>query len=258
MYLEQAHPDLKVSIWWCPGHSEVRGKEIVDKLAQKTAKKDLQDTNCRPPGIAALQGAIKEWVRKSQKELNTDQLDRLGHNHQGTKHLRSLKKLKKPSVAAMTQLRSGHAPLNHHLFKYQQHHDPACECDTGVETVDHFLFICPRYTTQRSELIKKLKKLKINISTTCLANTRAFKAIAEYCNITWRLRYRWEWETISEEPAPTDLHQPAEWRAKPHRHTQTTFFKNSYISFNKHVSYNGELHPFPAIARGFYRISQRL
>lgn len=144
MYLERAYPNLQVVIRWCPGHTGIRGNEIVDKLAQKTAKASLQETSRRPPGIAAFQAAIKEWVRKTQTDLTTDQIDGLGHTHQGAKHLSSLRKLTKPSIAAITQLRSGHAALNHHLFKFQQRHTPACECETGVETVDHFLFICPR------------------------------------------------------------------------------------------------------------------
>lgn len=210
MYLERAYPGLKVIIRWCPGHSGVRGNEIVDKLAQKTAKESLQDTSRRPPGIAAFQGAIKEWVRLEKRKLTDDQRSRLGHDHQGAKHLSSLRKLTKPSIAAITQLRSGHAALNHHLFKYQQRHDPACECESGVETVDHFLFICPRYEAQRGDLINKLKKMKIRISKACLAVPSAFETIAEYCNTTWRLKDRWEWAKISEEPTPSTLHPPKE------------------------------------------------
>lgn len=208
MYLERAYPGLQIVIRWCPGHTGVKGNEVVDKLAQKTAKKSLQDTNRRPPGIAAFQAVIKEWVRHDQATLTDKQRLRLGHNHQGARHLISLKTLTKPSISAITQPRSGHAPLNHHLFKYQQRHDPACECETGVENVDHFLFICPRYTKQRHTLHQSLKKLKLSASKSCLTNIKSHAPIAEYCTATWRLKDRWEWAKVSEEPFPTKLHPP--------------------------------------------------
>lgn len=208
MYLERAFPGLRVIICWCPGHAGVRGNEIVDKLAQSTAKKSLSDTSRRPPGIAAFQGAIKEWVRLTTSKLTTSQTTRLGHEHQSAKHMKALKKLTKPSISAITQLRSNHAPLNNYLFNYQQRADPVCKCDTGVETADHFLFICPRFDTQRETLTKHLKRLKIPALKACLANPKAYPAIADFCNATWRLKDRWDWARILEEETPNDTPPP--------------------------------------------------
>lgn len=87
----------------------------MDRLAKATAKKSLSDTNRRPPGIAAFQSAIKEWA-KQQTVLITDHASaRLGHTYQSPNHIKHIKKLKKDAISAITQLRSGHAPLNQYL-----------------------------------------------------------------------------------------------------------------------------------------------
>lgn len=82
MYLERAFPGLHLVIMWCPGHAGIKVNDIVEKLAQATAKKSLSDTSRRPPGIAAFQEAIKEWVRQQTTMLTACQLKLLGHKHQ--------------------------------------------------------------------------------------------------------------------------------------------------------------------------------
>lgn len=205
MYIERAYPGARVMIRWCPGHEGIKGNKIVDKLAKATAKRNLSDTTRQPPGIAAFQAAIKEWVRASTIKTTNDSSKRLGHEYQTPAHIKHLKKIKKHSIAAITQLCSGHAPLNHHLHKYQQKANPACECETGVKTVDHFLFICPRYDHQRVDLLKALKAVKIKPSKSIWTQPKAYAATAEYCEDTWRFKDHWVWASIAEEPTPHDL-----------------------------------------------------
>ncbi|KNZ77263.1 hypothetical protein J132_05973 [Termitomyces sp. J132] len=49
--------------------------------------------------------------------------------------------------AILTQLRTGHVPLNHHLFCIRHSETPICpHCnDLSVEMVEHFLVLCPHY-----------------------------------------------------------------------------------------------------------------
>lgn len=79
MYLERAYPGLHVVIRWCPVHAGVKGNEVVDRLAQATANKGVSNTTQNPPGIAAFQGAIKEWVRSQTSNLTEAQFKGLGH-----------------------------------------------------------------------------------------------------------------------------------------------------------------------------------
>lgn len=86
--------------------------------------------------------------------------------------------------------------------------EPACDCQTGIESPEHFLFICPHYVDQREGFLTDLKSLKLQANTSVLNKPTAYSAIASYCNNTWRFKNRWVWETIINEPLPAHLHPP--------------------------------------------------
>ncbi len=50
------------------------------------------------------------------------------------------------------QLRKGICRLNSYLSKIQAVDSDQCRCNRGGETVDHFLFRCPRWCNLRQEL----------------------------------------------------------------------------------------------------------
>lgn len=127
-YLERAFPGLKIMIWWCPGHKGVKGNRVVENLVQQTARKSFGNRSRRPPGITAFQAAIKEWVREKSTSITNKQRKDLGKERQALKHMKSLKPLTKESILPSTQAQWGNTPLNHHLYRYQQRHDPGCEC----------------------------------------------------------------------------------------------------------------------------------
>ena len=52
----------------------------------------------------------------------------------------------------LCQLRTGICRLNSYLAKIQAAHLGQCQCRRGIETVDHFLFRCPRWGNLRQEL----------------------------------------------------------------------------------------------------------
>lgn len=137
-----------------------------------------------------------------------EDLKRLGHKPQQKTHIKHLSKLRKHSIAAITQLRSGHIPLNHYLYKFDQLGDPSCACQEGIKTAKHFLFTCNIYSTERQHLEEDLDKLYLRPNTSILNDPRAFEAIASYCDNTWRLKNRWSWASIADERMPPDRHPP--------------------------------------------------
>lgn len=199
---------MRINIRWCPGHAGVHGNEIVDKIANKKANTKLPSTFKTTPNAASFLTAIKEWRSKHSEITNPDDLKRLGHKPQQKKHMKYLNELKKHSITAITQLRSGHIPLNHYLCKFDQLGNPSCECQEGIETVEHFLLTCTRYNPERKQLEQDLKELDLPLNTSILKKPVAFKAIATYCDNTWRLKDCWNWSRIIEEDLPTDRHPP--------------------------------------------------
>jgi len=51
-----------------------------------------------------------------------------------------------------TQLLTGHCQLNYYFFKIKKITSPLCDCGHENETIEHYLFSCTRFTTQRKLL----------------------------------------------------------------------------------------------------------
>ena len=67
-----------------------------------------------------------------------------------TQSLFTMDKQKKQSQI-LCQLRIGICRLNSYLAKIQAADSDQCRCNRGSETVDHFLFRCPRWSNLRQE-----------------------------------------------------------------------------------------------------------
>lgn len=203
-YLYRSFPNRHISIRWCPGHAGVHGNEIVDKIANTKAKSKLPNTFIGKPTASSFITAIAEWRAKNSEITHPDDVKRLGHKPHPLKHMKALSKLGKHSIAAITQLRSQRISLNHHLCKFDQLGDPGCGCQEGIETAEHYLFTCNRYTSERHQLEIDLKDLDLRPNTSILNEPVAFQAIATYCDSTWALKDRWSWARISDESTPAD------------------------------------------------------
>ncbi len=59
------------------------------------------------------------------------------------------------------QLLSGHSVLNYFLYKIGKSNSSLCECRTGVEGTQHYLFLCTRFEEYR--LPMKLASSEINL-----------------------------------------------------------------------------------------------
>lgn len=168
--IEELAPQMKVTLRWCPGHEGITGNENADRLAHSAAKKALPTNHQDKPTFAGFRAAIKEWAEKMSLDDYTEQdIKRLGHRPQPKQHLKQLTRLKnKHSVATITQLRTGHIPLYQYLANRNLRTDPTCECDTGQENVEHFLFRCPIHEEPRETLRQELDELDIPFNKTAL------------------------------------------------------------------------------------------
>ncbi|KAG0143792.1 hypothetical protein CROQUDRAFT_95840 [Cronartium quercuum f. sp. fusiforme G11] len=122
------------------------------------------------PKPVGLPRGHKEWITKTASSFSDAETKRFGKTPNPKFHLNNLADLKKHEVAALTQLRSNHVHLNQYLNNFKQLSDSACDCQEGVELVEHYLFICVRYDQQRLRLLNQLQQLQIKPNKVILQN----------------------------------------------------------------------------------------
>jgi len=102
--------------------------------------------------------------------------------------------LTRAQSSLLLQIRSGHIPLNAHLFRLQCVDSDKCQaCATrrGViptkETVAHFLFECPAYRYERHDLDRALGRHSSNLES-ILADDKRTRQLLRYVGRTGRLK----------------------------------------------------------------------
>ncbi|KAI6033804.1 hypothetical protein PISMIDRAFT_113320 [Pisolithus microcarpus 441] len=97
--------------------------------------------------------------------------------------------LRKKQTGIYIQLRTGHIPLNRHLHRIKKSDTPLClQCgEVTEESVQHYLFRCPRYERERHVLHMALGR-KATQAAYLLNNVNARTHLLKYINATKRLR----------------------------------------------------------------------
>ena len=149
---------------------DIAGNEEADKAAKEAARS--RDTN---GGTAAVthktmksarnqtieRAAKMEWKIGWEKEKTTAQHLRLITTKTETEAQNAHKLYniidKRPDIAMLSRLRTGHCFLNQYLHRFHHEDSPECTCGSGaLETVEHFLIHCPKYDKERAKLIKNV------------------------------------------------------------------------------------------------------
>jgi ribonuclease HI len=139
---------------------EAEGIDLAKEAAKAVLDLGSQVTKDQPWSIELLKDKIKTEIQKLWS-------DEWAGSKTGT-HTRRF--FPRPSDASclngsyihqeITQVLTGHCRLNHHLHLIKTISSPQCECGHGDETVEHFLFHCARYASQRSHLIQACSSSK--------------------------------------------------------------------------------------------------
>ena len=161
-----------LKILWIPGHSKVSGNEQVDDLAKKAAQGQLSPSVdlplllCKPlPHSADTEKLLYTrevntmWAEQWSNSPRQARMARIDKSFPFTKFRTILHGLSRAQSSLLVQIRSGHIPLNAHLYRLNcidTDRCLACADRPGItstkETVTHFLFDCPAYQNERHYL----------------------------------------------------------------------------------------------------------
>jgi len=151
-----------IKVCWVPGHAGVRGNERAHTLASGPQR--TRD-GTYPVPLRAPMRLLRAARRKDAKDKVTRRVANITNSRVGkfTKELdsafdsghtrRLYDGLTPPQSSALSQLRTGINKLNGYLYKIHCSDTPTCDCDCNLtETIQHFLFTCPRWVKQRRAL----------------------------------------------------------------------------------------------------------
>ena len=193
---------MLLSITWISGHDDVEGNELADKEAKLATEDGSSEMHLLPPFLAndampqslsATQQVFKEelarrWKEKWSKSLRFTCMHNIDPSLPSKKYRNLANTLMRAQASLLTQLRSGHIPLNSHLHRIRKTTSPLCpNCNRSDETVHHYLFECRAHEHARAELSRKLRRDAKSIR--ILLNTeKGIHAVLQYVTSTKRLK----------------------------------------------------------------------
>jgi hypothetical protein len=181
---------------------DIEGNGEADRQAKKAAEGNADSPIHKLPvalrkRLPHSKSAIKQDL---VKRLKTEAAATLHKSPQWTKlaeidpsmpsaHYRdTVEKLPRKHASLLIQLRTGHAPLNKHLYTIKCTDSPVCPaCEGAFETVHHFLIACPAHEPYRRDLAHKLGRESRKL-TTLLSHLEALKPLFHYTTRTRRFK----------------------------------------------------------------------
>lgn len=194
---------LDMKLRWISAHDDVAGNERADTLAKEAATGKVQPAEYCPlllhdlPKLPHSKAAVRkeahqqvslQWEAKWKKSTHRAKLERVDPGLKIGKYLDMVGDWKKNRTSIITQLRTGHIPLNYHLHRIKKADSPLCpHCNNKEETVRHFLTECPAYDIERKELQNGCRNYDLPLKV-LLATAEGMKATIEYVQHTKRFK----------------------------------------------------------------------
>ncbi|KAG5733033.1 putative 115 kDa protein in type-1 retrotransposable element [Termitomyces sp. T112] len=199
--VREIDPSMRIRVYWTPGHAGIPGNERADREAKKAA--EGKDTETK--GLALLRKPLKasraavlathkkRWREAAREHIRKaprfDRLRAVDPNAPDMRNiLQTLASVPRRHASILTQLRTGHCPLNQYLHRFKKADSPICgACNQAEETVEHFLVHCEAYRTQRNTLFREAD-LRTAPMSRLLSDASVVKALFQFINSTGRFR----------------------------------------------------------------------
>jgi ribonuclease HI len=192
---------INLQIHWTPGHVDFQPNERADEVAKSAAQGNSSPRTRLPPLLrkkpipqsipairqAHLKTLRQTWSKRWMMSPRYRHTHRIDKSLPSNKYLKLVEDLDRRQSAIITQLRTGHVPLNQHLFRIFRSETPVCPHCRALtpETVKHYLLQCPHYQHERHILRRKLKR-KADSLPFLLSDSTATQPLLRFVNATKR------------------------------------------------------------------------
>ena len=187
-------PEMEISFTWIAGHKGSIGNEAADELAKQAAEFGSSNNDLLPPflrrklpdSLSAVKQQIDNDTKKRSKRYR--RIKFIDSSFPSSKYIQATSGLNRRQTSVLTQLRTGHIPLNGHLFRINKTDSPHCDhCPNTMEDVPHLLFHCSKYAIQRHKFVMAIGRKSFN-SNHILTNPAAIRHTLNFVSSTGRLR----------------------------------------------------------------------
>jgi len=196
-------PNSPISFTWIAGHMDLIGNKRADTLAKDASENGSSLKTKLPPflqkrlpiSISAIKQMIQEeikinckwWWIESPRYRQMKQIDPLLPSN---KYLKITSSLNRRQTSILTQLCTGHTPLNQHLNRIGKNLMPYCPqstCRNKTEDIHHLIFTCLKYAHARHQLIRSIGGKSFTL-TKLFADEKSIPHTLTYLNKTGRFK----------------------------------------------------------------------
>ena len=155
----------KVILQWVPSHCGLSGNEKADRLSKEASKLEQPENSLD--------------YNEAKTMIKTKMSNRWKKAHETEKE-DNLRQLSRYEQVTIFRLRTGHCQLSSHLYKLKLCDTNECQCETSIQTVEHVLQDCPRYTKQRDTIWSE----GVDLSTKLWGTAADLRRTAAFVNMT--------------------------------------------------------------------------
>ena len=154
---------VEIVLQWVPSHRGIVGNDIADIIAKEA---------CSYENITYLPLIFNDNFNLLKHKIYNNKIEMWENVKAKLKFSKSVPDIKswdwislndRSYDVLLARLRNGCTDLNDHLYRLKLETSPFCKfCKTEIETIEHYIFHCPKYDNYRTILIEDLGKLNIN------------------------------------------------------------------------------------------------
>jgi len=197
--IKRKWPTVDITLRWIPGHEGLEGNEKADEEAKEATKGRHKNKGAEfgilGKGLPASKSAV---LRKFKEKAKTkyqqsfrgkpryERMSKFEPKAPSSEFRNASKTLKRAEVSIMTQLRTGHVPLQSYLHRFKLEESPICpSCRKEPETVTHYLKFCESHKEARREMRRELGR-DVEVGLELLGGKKHIRTILRYVKRTGR------------------------------------------------------------------------